>query len=154
MRFARVESINNGMLMLIGFTLTIALNYLYYIFVSAHVIKEEVWFTTILMIIILIMSLRLISSRISYHRCPQCRTMWSAEDKGSVVTGKKHITESKSEKKLTSEYTQSDGRKVREYTDFKWKERMTEKQIKDLRYCHECGFRWDVDRVEKVDGHV
>lgn len=154
MRLARVQSISNGLLLIIGFALTIILNYVYFIFISAHVIKEEVWFPVILMIIILVLSFRKISTNINYHRCPRCKAMWTAQDEGSVVTGKKHITENKSEQRVTNEYTKSDGGKVREITNFKWKEHMTEKQMKDLRYCQECGFRWGVDRVEKVEGHV
>ena len=154
MRLALIKTINNGVLILIGSILSIALNYLYFIFISAHVLKEEIWFSAFIMIIILILNLRKISGRINYHRCPRCRTMWSAEDKGSVEIGRKHITQNRSERRLDREYTQSDGRKVKVYTDFKWQEKMTEKQIKDLRYCHNCGFRWHVERVETVNGHV
>ncbi len=153
MRIARISSLSNGIVLLIGYSLSISLNYLYYIYLLAHAIQQP-YFLTFVMAVVLYFSLRTITRRINYHRCPQCRTMWTAEDKGSRVTGKTHITQNKSESRLTGSHTNSDGQKVDTYSKFEWQEKMTEKQIKDLRYCNNCGFRWNVDRVEKVAGHV
>ena len=135
MRFARIKSLNNGLIILIGLILTITLNYIYFIFITAHVIKEEYWFTIIIMIIILVLSVRKITGRVNYHRCPQCRTMWTTEDKGTELKGKTHKTQNKSQTKY-SHTTETSDTITRHYKTEKWKERSTEKQLTDHRYCH------------------
>ncbi len=152
MRIAKIPSLNNGKVLLIGYLLSISLNYLYYIFLLAHVIQQP-YFLTFAMAVVLYFSLKTITSRINYHRCPQCHTMWSAIDKGSKITGQTHITDNKSRRKF-SHSTQTSYTKTNHYITEKWKEYSTEQEIKDFRQCANCGYRWNVERTETVDGHV
>ena len=152
MRIARIPSLNNGMVLLIGYILSISLNYLYFIFLLAHVIQQP-YFLTFAMAVVLYFSLKTITSRINYHRCPQCRTMWSSIDKGSKVAEQTHITDNKSRRKF-SHTTRTDYSETNHYVTKKWKEYSTEQEIKDFRQCANCGYRWNVERTETVDGHV
>ncbi len=152
MRIARIVSLNNGLLLLIGYLLSISINYIYYIFLLAHVIQQP-YFLTFAMAVILYFSLKTITTRINYNRCPQCRTMWKAIDKGSKIVGQTHLTENKSEMKY-SHTTTTDYSKTKHYKKRNWKEYSTEQEIKDLRQCSNCGFRWGVERSKTVDGHV
>ncbi len=151
---ALIRLLPNLIVKLLGFLINFLLNYVYFIYIISHLITEEFGFSAIVMVIMLVLGHRKINNRINYHRCPECRLMWTAVDKGSAVVGKTHKTEHKSNTRLTNQYTTYSGQQVKEYTRFHWQERMTEKQIQDHRYCSNCGFRWNVERTETVNGHV
>ncbi len=152
--FALLRFLPNGIVLLLSWTTNLIFNYIYFIYLIAHVITEDYIFTAVVMLIMLVFGHRKISNRIRYHRCPACHLMWTAVDEGSAVVGKKHITENKSRTQLTNQYTNGSGQQVNVYTKFKWQEHMTEKQIKDYRFCANCGYRWNVERTETVNGHV
>jgi len=152
MRIAHIPSLNNGIVLLIGYILSISLNYLYFIILLAHIIQQP-YFLIFAMAVVLYFSLKTITSRINYHRCPRCHTMWSAKDEGSKITGQTHLTENKSKRKF-SHTTQTSYTKTDHYVTEKWKEYSTEQDIKDLRQCANCGYRWNVERTETVSGHV
>ena len=152
--FAIMRFLPNGIVLLLAYSINLVFNYVYFIYLISHVITEDYIFTAIVMLIMLVIGHRKIGSRIKYHRCPSCHLMWTAVDEGSKVVGKTHITENKSDTRLTSQYTDNNGQQVNVYTKFKWQEHMTEKQIKDYRFCANCGYRWNVERSETVNGHV
>ena len=152
--FAIIRPLSNGVVLILSYLVNLAFNYIYFIYLISHVITEDYIFTSIVMLIMLVIGHRRIRGRILYYRCPNCHLMWTAMDKGSAVVGKTHITENKSDTRLTGDYTSASGQRVKEYTRYHWKERKTEKQIKDYRQCNNCGYNWDVERTETVDGHV
>ena len=61
LRIAKSKKLSLEITKIIGYVLSIILNYLYFLFVVAHIIREEVWLTFILMSIILFQSLKKIS---------------------------------------------------------------------------------------------
>ena len=151
---ALIRPLSNGLVLTFSYLINLVLNYIYFIYLISHVITEDYIFTAVVMLFMLVVGHRRIRNRILYYRCPNCHLMWTALDQGSDVVGKKHITENKSETRLTGDYTSSSGQRVKEYTRYHWKERKTEKQIRDHRQCNNCGYNWDVERTETVDGHV
>jgi hypothetical protein len=152
MQIARNKSLSNMVVVLVGYLISISLNYLYYILLLAHLVQQP-YFVSIVMLIVVYLSLNSISRKISYHRCPNCRTMWSAEDKGSQIVGQTHITTNKSKTQHTHT-TESFHTITRHHKVTKWKEYSTEQNIRDHRQCVNCGYEWDVERVKVVSGHV
>lgn len=151
---ALIRPLPNGIVLIVSYLFNLLLNYIYFIYLISHVITEDYIFTAVVMLIMLVIGHRRIRGRILYYRCPNCHLMWTAKDQGSDVVGKTHITENKSDTRLTGDYTSASGQRVKEYTRYHWKERKTEKQIRDHRQCNNCGYNWDVERTETVDGHV
>lgn len=150
---ARIKYLGNLLVEIIGVLLSITLNYIYYIFLVAHIEKDSWFLIGIVMLFITFLSVTRILTKIKYDRCPECHKMNTAVDKGTVEAGKTHITEKKSQVVHTGQ-SKDGNRTINYYTKKIWDENTTEKDMKDYRKCSYCGYFWYVTYKETVSGHV
>ena len=85
------------------------------------------------------------SMNIEYNRCPDCKVMYSALDKGSTFTGRKTT-------KMRGTYDVYKGTTETSTTitkNYERRNKVTTKHVDsylDHRMCKLCGYKWDVDR--------
>lgn len=148
-----VRPLPNLVVTLAGVGLCLSAFYVYFVFWSLHGLHEEQFFLALPLAVVASFSLKIITGRIAYHRCPDCHAMFSATDEGTDLVGKTHVTINKS-KDVYRGKRETSTEIIHQYERQHWKERETELRYDDHRQCAECGYRWDVRHEETVKGHV
>lgn len=82
---------------------------------------------------------------INYHRCPECKVMYSALDKGTTFTGRKTTQSSE----VYDQYTGTTKTSTTIIRNYKRRKKVTTTHVDsylDHRMCALCGYQWNVDR--------
>lgn len=82
---ARINKISNYLLKLIAVVLTILLNYIYFIFIVAHVVKGSSWFVALIMFFITLVSVKSTPQKIDLYRY----TFWNRKRKHKKIENEK-----------------------------------------------------------------
>ncbi len=159
--FYNIKPLSNGIVKLAGFIVMFVFNYIYFLWLSLHVVRHIDGFMSIFMLLLFFYTFKRFYTTVNYHRCPECHSMGEVEDQGTAEVGRTHLTERKS-KQVFSHSTQEpnyDGseppyRTVNHYKTVTWDEKTTRIDYEDYRKCTACGHRWAIAHSETVDGHV
>ena len=136
-----------------GQLLSLTFCYVFFLLISLHMIHDQHWLNVILLVIVLFLSFGVINRRILYHRCPSCHSFFKAEDLGSDVIGKTHVTEHKHQD-VYKGTRETSTQIIKEYERKHYTEKTTELDVEDHRMCTICEFEWEVNRTKTVKGHV
>lgn len=138
-----IKFLGNGMVIFLNFLILTFFVYLFFLALNIYIVIDQFIFMLIFTLIPWFIFIKRNRSKILYNRCPRCRTMWSAVDKGSTYKGK-----SKSKTwKTRDEYSHTSGN-TKYYKRHLDEEITTTKHYDDHRRCQRCGYDWDVERDE------
>lgn len=142
-----IKPMGNGLVKFINFILLTAFMYFFFLVLTLYVILDQFLVIAIFTLIPWFIYVKRNNSTINYNRCPNCHTMWSAEDKGSTHTG----TDKSRAWKARDVYKGSttSGNVTTKHYDRHWDEEITTTEsYLDHRKCQNCGYDWDVQRQE------
>jgi len=142
-----IKPLGNGLVKFINFILLTAFMYFFFLVLVLYMILTQFLIMAIFTLIPWFIYIKCNNSTINYNRCPRCHTMWSAEDKGSTHTG----TEKSRAWKTRDVYkgsTTSGNVTTKHYDRHNDEEITTKESYLDHRKCQNCGYDWDVNRVE------
>jgi RNA polymerase-binding transcription factor DksA len=159
--FQQMEILSNGTVKIAGFTVMLVFNYIYFLWLSLHMVRHIDGFMSVFMIVLFLYTFKRYNTRTNYHRCSKCHSMGNVEDQGTAEVGRTHLTERKS-KEVYSHSTQEPNYYGSEppyitkkhYKTITWDEKTTRIDYEDYRKCKDCGHQWSIAHSETVDGHV
>ncbi len=145
--FLFCKCLSNGTVILFSLIVMLVAYYLYFVLV---ILELDQWLIPLAgSLVFFIFWLRKLITDISYNRCPNCNSMYSALSEGSSFMGRK-TTKTRGTYDVYKGTTETSTTITKKYER---RDKLTTKHVDsylDHRMCAMCGYKWDVDR-EEVD---
>jgi len=142
-----IKPLGNLIVKFINFILLTFFMYLFFLILTLYIAFDQFLIMLIFTLIPWFIFIKWNNSNVNYNRCPRCHTMWTASDQGSTHTGTNKSKKWKSRDVYKGE-NRSGNTKTKHY-ERHWDEEITTKEnYLDHRRCQNCGYEWDVERVE------
>ncbi|MCP4155971.1 MAG: SH3 domain-containing protein [bacterium] len=147
-KFQEMKQLSNQKVKLAGLAVMFSVNYLYFLFLSLHMVRHIDGFMAFVIAALLVSTYRYYYTEINYHRCAKCHTMRKVVDKGTKEVGREFITR----ERTREVYSHTTGG-VDYYTTQIYYEKTTRIDYEDYRECTVCQHEWPIAYSITKPGH-
>jgi len=152
---SRIKSLSNTAVLFIYSLVLIFGFYFYMLGLELQVLHESTWFALIGCTLGWVYGTNRYNGIVTYNRCPNCHTMYSASDAGTSWVGRafarKKVARDVYSHQTSRHQSSNNTTYITNHYDRHWDDEVTRTdKYKDHRHCTVCGYDWEVEWEKKT----